>query len=54
VSIGNKQPTIDKLMEQNGIILLYFMGLSGCGYILGKKRALLLISEYDNETGYIK
>ena len=39
VGLGNKQPTMDKLMQLIGIVLLYLVGLSGSEYISGKKRA---------------
>ena len=29
IELGNKQPTMDKLMQLIGIVLLYLVGLSG-------------------------
>jgi hypothetical protein len=45
---------MDKLMQLIGIVLLYLVGLSGSEDILGKKRASLLLSGYDNEVGCVK
>jgi len=39
VGLSNKLPTLDKLIQLIGIVLLYLVGLSGSGDILGKKCA---------------
>jgi hypothetical protein len=41
--LGNKEPTLDKLLQLIGIILRYLVDLSGSDDILGKKRAWLSI-----------
>ena len=47
-------PIVGKPMQLFGIVLLYLIGLSGSEDILGKKRAWLMLSEYDNEVGCVK
>jgi hypothetical protein len=42
--MGNGFPKKDKFMQLIGIILLYLVGLSGSGDILGKKCALFQIT----------
>jgi hypothetical protein len=37
--VGNKDPTLDKLIQPIGIVLLFLVGLSASEDILGKKRA---------------
>jgi hypothetical protein len=44
VGLGNRLPTMDKLMQLIGIILLFLVGLSGSEYIIGKKWAKLSIT----------
>jgi hypothetical protein len=51
---GNYMLKVDKLMQPIGIVLLYFVGLSGFDYICGKKRAWLLHSGYDTKVGFVK
>ena len=43
VGLGNKLPTLDKLMQLTGIVLLFLVGLSGSEGIIGKKCAQLSI-----------
>ena len=54
VGLGNKPPTMGKLMQPIGVVLLFLVSLSGAEDILGKKRAWLLPSGYDNEVGFVK
>jgi hypothetical protein len=53
VRFGNKQPTMDKLMQLIGIVSLFLVGLSGSAYIIRKKCAWLLLSGYFNKVGYV-
>jgi len=43
VGLGNKPPTMDKLLQLIGIVLLFLVSLSGSEDILGKKRAQLTV-----------